>query len=169
MLTDFEDVKLYILCVLSYVDYPLEYADVNDMVMYEQTVSNMDFIEGFDKLVEQKLIIEDGDGLYSLSEQGQFVAKTLKPELSGFIHDRSLKAALQYLSFRKSGTKLDVTLAERSDGRYDAEFTITQKKESLMRLTLLLDTKYQAQKMAMTFREKPERLYAHIIAMLSGE
>ena len=49
-LTESGDIKLYILCIMKNVGYPLEYSDINDLALYEGVISNMDFIEAFEEL-----------------------------------------------------------------------------------------------------------------------
>ena len=60
-LTDPGDIKLYILCIMQKVGYPLAYSDINDLALYEGVISNMDFIEAFDALENDNLIRQDED------------------------------------------------------------------------------------------------------------
>lgn len=167
-LDNIADVKLYILCILNYVGYPLAYPDINDMVMFDGAVLPLDFFEAFDLLVEDGLIIKLENNKYKISEQGSFIAKTLKSDLAGYVHHRGLNAALRFVSFRKSNTKYDMEYTERPDGKYDAVFTFSREGEELMNLRLTLDTLYQAKKMKVSFYEDPEALYIRVIGILSG-
>ena len=54
----------------------------------------------------------------------------------------------------------NVTLTAREDGKYDARFVLGKGKDTIMDITLTLDTEYQAKKMAVTFSEKPEMAMA---------
>lgn len=168
-LTNPGDIKLYILCIMQNVGYPLEYADINDLSLYDQVISNIDFITAFNELAEKGLIEKNEDGLYSVTKDGDFIVSNLKSELNGYIRERSLNSALQYIAFRKGRIKKNVTINLREDGRCDARFTLSKDKDVIMDISLILDTEYQAKKMAVTFSEKPEVVYARLISLLSGE
>ena len=104
-LTNPGDIKLYILCIMQNVGYPLSYSDINDLSLYDQVISNMDFIAAFNELSGSGLIAKGEDGLYSVTEEGSFIVSNLKSEMNGYIRDRSLNSALQYISFRKCRIK----------------------------------------------------------------
>jgi hypothetical protein len=168
-LTNPGDIKLYILCIMQNVGYPLEYSDINDLSLYDQVISNIDFITAFNDLTESGLVSKDADGLYSVTEQGSFIVSNLRSELNGYIRERSLNSALQYIAFRKGKIKKNVLITPREDGRCDARFTLVKDKDVIMDISLTLDTEYQAKKMAVTFSEKPEVVYARLITLLTGE
>lgn len=168
-LSDRGDIKLYILCLMQKVGYPLEYAEINDITLYDGIVSNMDFIEAFDELEKDGLVTANEHGMYTVSDSGAFIAQTLKSEMSGYIHDKGLRAALQYISFGKSNVKKNIRTAENEDGTVTLELGLIKSGAEMMKISLTLDTKYQAQKMALAFSENPERVYARIISLLCGE
>ncbi len=168
-LTNPGDIKLYILCIMQNVGYPLEYSDINDLSLYDQVISNMDFIEAFESLEKSGLVAKNENGLYFITDEGVFIVSNLRSDLNGYIRERSLNSALQYISFRKGNIKKNVTITARQDGKCDARFTLEKGKDMIMDLTLTLDTEYQAQKMAVTFSEKPDVIYARIISILTGD
>ena len=168
-LTNPGDIKLYILCIMQNVGYPLDYTDINDLSLYDQVISNMDFIEAFEALEKSGLVGKNEEGLYYITDEGVFIVSNLKSDLNGYIRERSLNSALQYISFRKGNIKKNVTVTARDDGKCDARFTLIKGKDTIMDLTLTLDTEYQAQKMAVTFSEKPDMIYARIISLLTGD
>lgn len=168
-LSDPGDIKLYILCIMQKVGYPLDYSDINDLVLYEGVVSNMDFIDAFDTLEKDGLVETDENGLYSVSEDGAFLASTLKSELTGYIHDRGLRSALQYIAFRKSNVKKESKITENDDGTFLLELSLCKSNLDIMKISFTLDTQYQAQKMAVAFSENPELVYIRLISLLGGE
>lgn len=168
-LTESGDIKLYILCIMKNVGYPLEYSDINDLALYEGVISNMDFIEAFEELEKDGLVKSDEHGMYTVTEDGAFIAGTLKNELSGYIHDKGMRSALQYISFRKSNVKKEIETTENEDGTVTLILGLTKSGKELMKLSLTLDTQYQAQKMAVAFSENPELVYIRLISLLGGE
>ena len=168
-LSDPGDIKLYIICVMQEVGYPLAYADINDLSLYEGFVSNMDFIEAFDDLEKNGLIASDDRGLYSVTEDGRFLASTLKSDLSGYIHDRGVRAAMMYIDFWRSNMKKDVSVTELEDGRARADMALSKDQNEPLRISMTFDTPYQAKKVAGAFSEDPTKVYVRLIALLGGE
>ena len=165
-LTDPGDIKLYILCIMQKIGYPLSYSDINDLALYEGVISNMDFIEAFDALENDNLVKPDESGLFAVTEDGEFIAKTLKSEISGYIHDRSLRAALNSISFRD--VKKNIKITELEDGSYEVNMSLIRKKTELLNIKLTFDTMYQAQKAAGAFSDDPELIYRRLISLLGG-
>ena len=165
-LSDPGDIKLSILCIMRKVGYPLEYSDINDLSLYEGVISNMDFIEAFDALETDNLVRRDESGNYAVTEDGEFIVKTLKSELSGYIHDRSLRAALKRISFRD--VKTDIKITELEDGTYRVDMALIRKRTELLSMKLTFDTMYQAKKAAGAFSDDPELVYTRLISLLGG-
>ena len=165
-LTDPGDIKLYILCIMQKIGYPLAYSDINDLALYEGVISNMDFIKAFDALEKDNLVKADESGLFAVTEDGKFIAKTLKSEISGYIHDRSLRAALNNISFRDVKKKIEIK--ELEDGTYKVDMTLIRKKTELLHIQMTFDTMYQAQKAAGAFNDDPELIYRRLVSLLSG-
>ena len=168
-LTDQGDVKLYILCIMQKVGYPLDYSSVNDIALYDGVISNMDFIEAFDSRESDGLVARDENGQYYVTEDGKFIEQTLKSDLVGYIHDRGLRAAVQFVSFTDDKVKKVVKTTELDGGRVLLELSLIKENEELMKIALTLDTQYQAKKMAMAFSEDPGRIYMRLIMMLGGQ
>ena len=168
-LHDSGDIKLYILCIMQNVGYPLEYSDINDLVLYGGVVSNMDFIEAFDALERDGLVAKNGDGAYFVTDDGKFLSETLKSELSGYISDRGLRSALRSIDFRKAKVRKTVKITELKDGRAKLDMSLSKDKEEFMKISLVFDTLYQAQKAAGAFSDDPEVVYARLISLLGGE
>lgn len=64
LLTDADEIKIFILYLLDKIGYPLDYASIGSIVMQDSVVSFFDFAECFFALVEAGLIREiypDGD------------------------------------------------------------------------------------------------------------
>ena len=162
------DIKLYILCIMQSVGYPLEYSEINDLSLYEGVISNMDFIEAFDELQSSGLVDRDENGLYYVTEDGDFIEKTLKSDLSGYIHDRGLRAALQSIQFRESKVKKNIDLTEQEDGRVRAVMTLYKNGVEIMKIDLVFDTLYQAKKAAGAFSDDPVLVYTRLISLLGG-
>ena len=171
-LRDKTDIKIFVLHLLRNIAYPLEFYDINDIVLQDGLVGGIDFYECFSQLCQSGNIEETKEGdktFYEITEQGKDVAATLSSELLPHIRSRSLKSALRYLSFKKRKANLATSTTLLDDGRTNLTCTIIQEGCQLLQLQLLTDSDEQANKMKAVFQDRPEHIYRHILALLSGE
>lgn len=157
---------------MRHVSYPLEFSDINDIVVQDGLVNYFDFVSCFAELLETGNIEEIREGeceKYRVTAQGSEVADSLESNLLITIRDKSLKNALRLLSFKKRGANLRCTGGLREDGRYDICCSIREKNEEMVSVSLVLDNEQQYEKMKANFYDKPEIVYRGILALLSGE
>jgi len=163
------DIKLYILCIMQNRGYPLEYSDINDLALYDGVISNMDFIDAFDALERDGLVQKNEEGDYFVTDSGLFLYETLKSELAGYIHERALNAAMQNISFRRSKIKKKIEITELENGKSRLDLGLSKNYEEFMKISLVYDTRYQAEKAAGAFSEDPELIYTRLINLLGGK
>ena len=172
VLKDKNDVKIFILYLMRNIGYPLDFANLNDIVVQDDIVNYFDFAECFAELLETGNIAElkiDGEELYIITDQGIHVADNLQSNLLNIIKEKSLKSALRLLSFKKRGANLKCTAVQREDGCYQLNCRIIEKEQDLLNLTVLIDNKTQLEKIKYNFNDRPETVYRGILALLSGE
>ncbi len=166
------DIKIFILYLMRNVSFPMEFADINDIVVQDGVVNYFDFAESFAELLDTGNIIEKKTGgteYYIITEQGKNVADNLESNILATIKEKSLKNALRLLSFKKRGSQIKCTSDEIDDREYKINCVIRENDEDILNLTLKLDNKLQLDKMKANFYDKPEIVYRGILALLSGE
>ncbi len=171
-LKDKNDIKIFILYLMRNIGYPLDFANINDVVVQDNLVNYFDFAECFAELLETGNVQEikiDGEDMYMITERGIHVVDNLESNLLSTIREKSLKSALRLLSFKKRGANIHCEATQRSDGKYEMQFTVVEGKEELMKLSLLLDNPSQVEKMRYNFHDRPETVYRGILALVSGE
>ena len=173
MLSDRDDVKIFILYILNCVGYPLEYDVLYDMSVQVGFVTAFDYIDAFEELLETGNLMrtsgEDGKDLISITENGKHIAETLNGRLLLSVKEKAMKSALRLLSFKKKGTRIASGVTELSRGKYEFKCTITDNSGDVMELKLVLDNQKQADLVAYNFDSRPEFIYKCILALLSGE
>lgn len=172
LLIEKNDVKIFILYLMSNVGFPLEYDEVHDIVIQNDYVGYYDFAECFAELLDAGHVIEESNGgspTYVVSEMGRRVAEELKTSIRGIIREKSLRSALRMLSFKRRGAKLRSETEIRADGRYNYNCAIVAKSGDVMNIELVLDSKQLCEKMDINFRDKPDIVYRGLIALLSGD
>ena len=169
------DIKIFILYLLSNVGYPLSYDQIHDISVQDNFVASMEFTECFSELLDtgnvEKIEATDGEGgtTYRITAQGNSVAAALQSDILGFIRTKSLKSALRYLSFSRKGLFVQTEAVQRPDGRFDLKCSVAEPDNPTMELSIMVDNRYQLNRMRHHFEENPETVYRSILALLSGE
>ena len=166
------DIKIFILYLMRNVSFPMEFSDINDIVVQDGVVSYFDFAESFAELLDTGNIAESKSGgieYYTITEQGKNVADNLESNILTTIRDKSLKNALRLLSFKKRGSHIKCTGGENDDKSYFINCLIRENDDDMLNLKLRLDTNQQFETMKANFYDKPEIVYRGILALLSGE
>ncbi len=172
-LKDKNDIKIFILYLMRQINYPLEFSDINDIMLQDEFVGYFDFAECFAELLDTGNICEVkgemGENLYRITEQGCHVADTLQSNLLNMLKNKSLKSAMRLLSFKKSGAKLVCRSEEMPDGRYRLTCGIEDAGAVTMQIQLAVEDKSTVEKMKYTFDDRPEVIYRGVMALLTGE
>ena len=173
-----DDVKIFILYLLRHIGYPIDYATVVDLVLGGGVVGYFDFVECFGDLVEAGNILRcdpDAQGEFSteeqfvITDQGRSVADALSTELATYIRDKSLKRALQYLSFQRDGTDMKFDVRSLHDQRSIVHFSLTRKGETFFSIELITDNEKQTEQIRRTVDSAPESVYKSILSLLAGD
>lgn len=173
MLTDRDDVKIFILYLLNSIGYPLEYDVLHDISVQDGFITSFDFIEAFDELVEKdnlkKEMINEDSQIITITEKGKHIADTLNGKLLSSVREKALKSALRLLSFKKRGTKITSDITQLPHGKYEFKCSIKDNSGDLMELRVTLDNPKQLDRTMYNFDSKPEFIYKGILALLAGE
>ena len=183
-LKDKNDIKIFILYLLKNLNYPLDFNTISDIVVQDEFVNYFDFAECFAELldagnIEQLPPPADTQGstdpenkpkeLYRITRNGITIVEQVQWILLNVIKEKSLKSAMRMLSFKSRGSDVRCTSSEREDGRYDLRCEVIENGCKLLELGLIIDTKYQLDKMLYNFNERPEIVYRGIISLLTGD
>ncbi len=174
MLKDKNDIKIFVLYLMRNVGYPLDFSNINDIVLQDGFVGYFDFAECFAELLDTGNVCElkscDGEeALYEITEQGKCVADSLQSELMMMIRERSLKSALQLLSFKKRGAKISFISEKNGGGGFDVTCKITEAGSELLNMKLKVDNQKELDRMEHSFRDRPEYIYRGILSLMTGE
>lgn len=171
-LRDKNDIKIFILYLLNQINQPMEFSDINDIVVQDGLVGSIEFAECFAELLDLGNvleIVEAGKAYYLISDKGIHVAETLESELLGFIKNKSLKSALRLISFKNGGNHIETSCKARPDGKYDFSCRILQKNDKILEINLVVENEKQLELMRYNFNDRPEVIYRGVMALLTGE
>lgn len=168
------NVKIFVLYLMQNVHIPLDYITLGDMVMHTDYVAYLDLAEAFGEMVDDGLIEavdknEQGEERYVPTAKGICVAESMRRDLLPSILDESLTTALRYLDFKRRGVKVSCQIQKDPEGLgYHLRCTVTEQQQTLLDVTLWVDSELRAERMADRFRSKPESVYKGITALMSG-
>ena len=167
------NVKIFVLYLMENINYPLDYATLNDIIMQTDYVMYLDFAESFNEMTDAGLILEvegeeEGRPMYIVSEKAKIVARELNSDILSSILDKSLSAALRYIDFKKRGVEAKAIITKRDDGRYDIECMMLEKRELIYSTKVTVDTLQRAERMKENFYCRPEGIYKATLALLAG-
>ena len=171
-LRDKNDIKIFILFLLNNINQPMEFTDINDIVVQDGLVGPIEFAECFAELLDSGNvleIVEKGTAYYIISDKGITVAENLSSELLGFIKNKSLKSALRLISFKNGGNHIESTFKSRADGKFDFICRIMKKTDVILEVKLLVENEKQLELMKYNFNDRPEVVYRGVMALLTGE
>jgi hypothetical protein len=168
-----KNVKIFVLYLMENINYPLDYATLNDIIMQTDYVMYLDFAESFHEMMDAGLILEvESDDkerpAYVVSQKGKYVARELNSDILTSILDKSLSAALRYLDFKKRGVEAKSTITKLDDGRYEIECMMLEKREVIYSTKVIVDTLQRAERMKENFYSRPEGIYKATLALLAG-
>lgn len=173
MLTDRDDVKIFILYLLNSIGYPLEKGVLHDISVQDGYISTFDFIEAFDEMLANDNIsreeVDEDTEIISITEKGKHIADTLNGKLLSSVREKALKSALRLLSFKKRGTKITSDVSQLPHGKYEFTCSIKDNSGDLMELRVTLDNPKQLDRTMYNFDQRPEFIYKGILALLAGE
>ncbi len=168
-----KNVKIFVLYLMENINYPLDYATLNDIVMQTDYVMYLDFAESFNEMLDASLILElpgeeENNPLYAVSDKGKCVARELNSDILRAVLDKSLSAALRYLDFKKRGVKVKTEINKLDGGRCELVCTMLEKGDVIFRTSVEVDTIQRAEGMRENFLSRPEGIYKATLALLAG-
>lgn len=167
-----DDIKIFILYLLHNLARPLEFEDINAIVMQDGVVGGIDFAECFADLLDAgniREISENGKILYVITDRGTHIAESLQGEILGHIRTKSLKSALRFISFKERGSEIKTDFSIRADGKYDLICQIIDERQLSLEIKVVADNATQLEVMRRTFDDRPEIVYRGVLALLTGE
>ena len=171
-LTDKNDIKIFILYLLKNIERPVDMITLNDIVVQDGFVNQFDFMDCFYELCDTSAVRKsekDGVELYEITGEGSVAAETMQSNIIQSIRERSLRSAMRLLSFHGRGAKHSCTLEDADDGRCRRVCRFTDKNGEFFSLSVLFETRHQAELMKYNCGEDPELLYRGVLSILSGD
>ncbi|MBD5134034.1 MAG: DUF4364 family protein [Clostridiales bacterium] len=158
------DIKLLVLYIMDRVAAPIDFSTLTDLAMCDNGVDYFRFAEAVAELKDSGHLGRDGE-YYAVTDKGRRTCAAGESSLSPVIRqrcDRRLDPLNRVLK-RKSQVRAEVT--EQPLG-FDVCLSMDDDKGSLFSLTLLAPTHEDAQRVAGSFLDHPDRVYNALLGVL---
>ncbi len=168
-----ETVKVFVLYLMQNVGYPMDFVTLNDIIMQTDYVAYLDFAEAFAEMTDGGLIAADGqtdagEPTYTVTQKGRTVAESLQDRILPSILEEALACALRHLDFARRGVKASCRIERAQGSGCQLRCTLTEQGETLLSITLHVDSRARAEAMKAQFHAAPENIYRATVALLSG-
>ena len=177
MLSKENEAKVSILYMMDYIDIKLCYDEIWELAQECGFMGYFDFAEMFSKLVQENNICEDegedeyeieGKVLYFVTERGKTIAENLGYLIPTAVKDKCAICASRMIELKKLDADF-YSAIESQEGGYRFIFGIKNKSGEIFNASLLVKEKATAEKMRLTFSERPGYIYRYILGMMTGE
>lgn len=165
-----QEIKLLICFLLENLERPLNKGQLNEIMQSQGLANYFNVNQALDELLSagnvRTEIHEEEEFLY-LTGIGWEATKILEEDLPKTVREKALNAAvkLQIRERREHESKIEV---EKHESGYNVTFTILDKNDVLMRLTVYVADISQVETVKHGFLNDPVSLYAGIIATLTA-
>jgi len=153
------DIKIFILYLMERIGRPLNFVEINDIVVQNGVVRPFDFCLAFPDLLETgHVFVEEKDGTewYSITEIGKEATRNLSNLVLHTTREKALQNAILLLNMKKTETEYRYHIESIPDGRYLFRLFFTEKKVDIISLSVVVDTKKEAENMQVQFEHHPD-------------
>ena len=167
MLSKENEAKVSILYMMDYIDIKLCYDELWELAQECGFMGYFDFAEIFSKLIQENNICKDED-MYFVTERGKTIAENLGYLISTAVKDKCAIGASRMIDLKKLNADFYSTI-EPQEGGYSFVFGIRNQTGEIFNASLFVKEKELAEKMRVTFDERPGYIYRYILGMMTGE
>ena len=165
------DIKVYMLYLLDHIAYPVAHSTLIEIVSDATSEISLDYDDALRQLVDSKHIMfdeVDGEKYYMISELGKMVSAELYDTLDGELLEKSLRTAGKYISFVNGGVKTSAVIKERDDRRFVVTLTASDGEGELMKMSLTVKSRSEAERIAANYEARPESIYRGFLVSATG-
>lgn len=166
------DIKVFILYILDNIVYPLEYEVIMSIIEENTDDISFDYGECLVALVASGHLEhyeQDGVDYYSISDKGRMVAAELYDTLDKEFLERSLKAAIRYISFTDSGKRINSYITETESRRYRVTMEAFDRFGEVMSVSVTVSSRQEAEHIKEAYLAKPDGVYRGVLFSVTGK
>lgn len=170
--TDRSDIKIFILYLMSAVGRPLDYVDINDIVVQNGLVSPFDFADCFPELINSGHVQgteRDGRTLYFLTELGIEAVDSLQSNILNMTRDAARKNAFMLLELKKKKADVRFGIEPTDDGKFKFWCNFYKDNKPVIELAMRVENRGEAEWLERSFDMRPDEMSRAILSVLKNK
>jgi hypothetical protein len=167
-ISDKLEIKFLILYIASRVVGPVPFEVLQDLSMCDGGVDYFGFSECLADLVRTEHLTLSEDGLYAVTDKGRRNSAICETSLPYSVRMQVEKNLVGYNEQIKRRSLVGAEITEREKGGYTVKLSLSDEKDNLMRLELLITRQDMAQDIQERFQKNAEELYMKLLSVLYG-
>jgi hypothetical protein len=156
---------------MNNVSRPLEFNEINDIVLQDEFVGYFDFAVCFSELLDIGQLTEvneDGTLFYTISEIGKETIASYESSLLPVIRERALNSALKYTASKQNKSNVRATITE-SGGGFRLDCNVSDGGVEVFSLSVRHAERERAEQYKKNFEERSEIVFRGALSLLSGD
>jgi len=167
-ISDKLEIKCLILYIASRLVGPAPFEMIQELGMCDDGVDYFAFSECMADMVRTQHLVLDGDGLYSITEKGRSNAAATESSLPFTVRMQVEKDLVSCNEQLKRRSLVGASIAPRKEGGCVLTLSLSDDRDPLMKLELLVTREDMAKDMQKNFRAHAEEIYGKILSALYG-
>ena len=171
-LTSGQETRILVCHLLNSVKKPLSPTQINSIVQQDGLVNYFELSSCIAQLIRSGHIVpqytKDGEDFYTVTELGIETAKTFERSVPRCVRDKAVKAAIKLLARIDRDRTAKTNITPCGEG-FNIELRMVDVDSDLMRLSVFLPEKNQAESVRREFLNDPALIYKGVLALLTGD
>jgi hypothetical protein len=156
---------------MNNVSRPLEFNEINDIVLQDEFVGYFDFAVCFSELLDLGQIDEvDENGVlfYKISEIGRETIASYESSLLPVIRERALDSTLKYTARSQKNSNVSATVTEDGNA-FRLDCKIADGGVEVFSISMRIAERERAEQYKKNFEERSEIVFKGALSLLSGD
>ncbi len=165
-----QEIKLLICFLLENLESPMTKAQMNELIQEQGLANYFEVSQAIDELFAAgKINIkkDDGEQLLCATQSVRAATRLLESELPRAVREKALNAAIA-MQIRAKRLRENTIDVEKTENGYMVTFTMGEKDDVLMRLSVYVADIKQVEVIKQGFLDDPVALYSGILASLTA-
>ena len=165
-----DDIRLLICYLLKSIDAPMTRQMLNDAMQEDGLANFFEVGQAIEELLKTGNItadILDDEEVISVTPRGREAAELLQTSLPRTVREKAVNSAIRLTTRAKVERDNRIEVKKEDDGGYTITFTLFDKENELMKLSIYVVDSLQLEQVKQNFINDPVKVYSSIITSLT--
>lgn len=165
------EIKILVCYVLKTLESTITKQQINEVMQSQGLANYFEVNQAISELLSQGSIdcdYVDDKEILTVTEMGRRVAFELERDLPRTVREKAIKSAIKILTIAKNEQENKIEITPLENG-FHITFTMEDKQDVIMKLTIYVADRAQAELVRKNFLEDPTRVYSNILSSLVVE